>query len=150
MPALLIKDVRIFDGENEIPRGSVLVENGLIKQVSKEQLSVSDSSTTIVSKPGHTLIPGIVDGHAHAHIDEENTVLRQALKFGVTTLCDMHQETENVPILRAQAARDPDSADFKTCSVAATILGGWPVAVVTAHDKSEEVRGVLNPDTSSS
>ncbi|KAI0108757.1 hypothetical protein F4776DRAFT_409921 [Hypoxylon sp. NC0597] len=139
-PALLIKDVRIFDGENEIPCGSVLVEDGLIKQVSKEQLSVSDTATIVVSKPGHTLIPGIIDGHVHGHIDEENSFLKQALKFGVTTLCDMHQEAENVPILRAQAAQDPDSADFKTCSVSATTLGGWPEAVVTAHDKSEETR----------
>ncbi|KAI0838493.1 hypothetical protein F5Y06DRAFT_48012 [Hypoxylon sp. FL0890] len=139
-PALLIKNVRIFDGENEIPCGSVLVENGLIKQVSREQLSVSDNSTIVVSKPGHTLIPGIVDGHVHGDIDDKNTVLRQALKFGVTTLCDMHQEAENIGAFRAQATQDPDSADFKTSSAAATILGGWPAAVITAHDKSEETR----------
>ncbi|OTA76516.1 hypothetical protein M434DRAFT_88010 [Hypoxylon sp. CO27-5] len=55
----------------------------------------------------------------------------------------MHQEVENVPILRAQAAQDTDSADFKTSSVSATILGGWPEAVITAHDKSEETRAKI-------
>ena len=30
-------------------------------------------------------------------------------------------------------------ADYKTCGVAATIDGGWPEPVVTAHDKSPEV-----------
>ncbi|KAI2466924.1 hypothetical protein F4781DRAFT_332340 [Annulohypoxylon bovei var. microspora] len=137
-PALLIKDVRIFDGENEIPSGSVLVENGLIKQVSDGPLNAPDASTIVISKPGHTLIPGIIDGHIHAHIDEHNTVLGQSLKFGVTTVCDMHQEVENIAQLRARALADPDSADFKTSSQAATVLGGWPAAVITAHDKSEE------------
>ncbi|XDG05477.1 hypothetical protein ABKA04_005092 [Annulohypoxylon sp. FPYF3050] len=137
-PSLLIKDVRIFDGENEIPSGSVLVENGLIKQVSEGSLDVPDASTVVISKPGHTLIPGIIDGHIHAHIDEQNTVLGQALKFGVTTVCDMHQEEENLAELRSRALNDPNSADFKTSSQAATILGGWPAAVITAHDKSEE------------
>ncbi|KAI1455109.1 hypothetical protein F4805DRAFT_289939 [Annulohypoxylon moriforme] len=135
---LLIKDVRIFDGENEIPSGSVLVENGLIKQVSKGTLNAPDASTVIISKPGHTLIPGIIDGHIHAHVDEENTVLGQALKFGVTTVCDMHQEVENLAELRSRALNDHNSADFKSASQAATILGGWPAAIITAHDKSEE------------
>ena len=56
---LLIKDVRIFDGENEISSGSVLVENGLIKRVSEGVLNAPDASTVVISKPGHTLIPGI-------------------------------------------------------------------------------------------
>ncbi|KAI1204721.1 uncharacterized protein F4807DRAFT_445979 [Annulohypoxylon truncatum] len=136
--ALLIKDVRIFDGENEIPSGSVLVEDGLIKEVSKGALEAPNASTVVISKPGHTLIPGIIDGHIHAHIDEENTVLGQALKFGVTTVCDMHQEVENLAELRNRALNDPNSADFKTASQGATVLGGWPAAVITAHDKSEE------------
>ncbi|KAI1139381.1 hypothetical protein F5Y05DRAFT_346173 [Hypoxylon sp. FL0543] len=140
--SLLIKDVRIFDGENEIPCGSVLVEDGVIKQVSRDQLGVSDTSTIVLSKPGHTLIPGIVDGHAHPDIDEENTALKQALKFGITTLCDMHQEAENIGTLRA-LARDPDAADLKTSSASATIRGGWPAAVITALDKSEETRAKI-------
>lgn len=137
---LLIKDVRIFDGENEFPNGSVLVENGLIKQVSEGPSEAPHASTTVISRPGYTLIPGFIDGHIHAHIDEQNAVLKQALNFGVTTVCDMQQEAENIDRLRAQAAQDPDAADFKTSSQSATVLGGWPAAVVTAHDKSEEVR----------
>lgn len=137
-PALLIKDVRIFDGENEIPSGSVLVEDGVIKQVSTEPLAAPSISTTVISKPGYTLIPGIIDGHIHAHIDDKNTVLKQSLNFGVTTVCDMHQEAENVAKLR-EFAQDPDAADFKTSSQSATVLGGWPAAVITAHDKSIEV-----------
>lgn len=137
--SLLITDVRIFDGENEILRGSVLVKDGVIKQVVTGELEAPDSSTVVISKPGHTLIPGIIDGHIHADIDEHYTALTQSLKFGVTTVCDMHQEVENIGKLRARATQDTDSADFKTSSQAATVSGGWPMAVITAFDKSEEV-----------
>ncbi|OTB03166.1 hypothetical protein M426DRAFT_321960 [Hypoxylon sp. CI-4A] len=141
--SLLIKDIRIFDGEKEIRRGSVLVENGLIKQVSEGSLTAPDASTVIISKPGHTLLPGLIDGHIHAATDEESTSLRQALKFGVTTVCDMHQESHFVGKLRAQSRQDSDLADFKTSSQAATVLGGWPAAVITAYDKSEETLATI-------
>lgn len=39
MPSsLLIKDVRIFDGEREIPSGSVLIQDGMIRRVSDASL----------------------------------------------------------------------------------------------------------------
>lgn len=137
MTSLLIRDVRIFTGEREIPNGSVLIAGGKIHQVSETRLNAPNSSTEVVSKPGHTLLPGFIDCHIHA--DSGSTVaLPQSLRFGVTTVCDMHNEPPNVAKLRNQAKEDTDSADFKTCSLAATIKGGWPEAVVTAHDKSEE------------
>ena len=135
---LLIKDVRIFDGETEIPRGSVLVENGVIKKVSTTQLDAPNKHTTVISKPGCTLLPGIIDGHIHAHAMGP-IVLTQSLKFGVTTVCDLQIEPENFPPLRKRAAEDPDAADFKMAGSAATIAGGWPEAVVLALDKSPEV-----------
>lgn len=135
---LLFKDVHIFDGEIELPRGDVLIEDGVIKKVSTTSLDVPDKSTTVISKPGHTLIPGIIDAHVHAHTDGA-ILLTQSLKFGVTTVCDMHTETKNIPGLKKLAAEDADAADYKMASEAATIAGGWPEAVVTAHDKSEEV-----------
>ncbi|KAI1643682.1 uncharacterized protein F4817DRAFT_349017 [Daldinia loculata] len=137
-PALLIKDVCIFDGEREISSGSVLVENGLIKQVTEGSLAGLDASTIIVSKPGHTLVPGFIDGHVHADVDDDNSTLKQCLKFGLTTVCDMHQEAENISKLREQAAKDSDSADYKTASQAATVFGGWPTPAILAHDSSDE------------
>lgn len=138
MASLLIRDVRIFTGEYEIPNGSVLVSGDKIQQVSEGQLEAPNASTKILSRPGHTLLPGLID--AHVHVDGANPVaLPQALRFGVTTVCDMHNEPSNVAKLRKQASDYSDAADFKCCSMAATIKGGWPEAVVTAHDKSPEV-----------
>ncbi|KAK7755134.1 hypothetical protein SLS62_002949 [Diatrype stigma] len=139
---LLFKDVHIFDGETEIPRGDVLVEDGVIKKVSTTPLDLPNGSTTVIFKPGHTLIPGIIDAHIHTHMDGA-IALTQSLEFGVTTVCDMHNEKENIPNLRKLGAEDADAADYKTASEGATIADGWPEAVVTAHDKSEETKAKI-------
>ena len=86
MTSLLIKDVRIFTGEEEIPNGSVLIAGGKIHQVSSTQLDSPNADTKVISKPGHTLLPGFIDAHIHA--DQANTIaLPQLLRFGVTTGC---------------------------------------------------------------
>ncbi|KAF2396938.1 hypothetical protein EJ06DRAFT_482997 [Trichodelitschia bisporula] len=136
-PSFLLKDVQIFTGETTIPTGVVYVQNGSIAYVGESTPSIPDD-TLVISKPGHTVIPGLIDAHIHA--DKGNPLaLRQSLRFGVTTVMDMHNEIPNVVALKRQAASEPNtSADFKTCGISATIDGGWPIPVVTAHDKSEE------------
>lgn len=117
MASFLIKDVQIFDGKDTINRGSVLVEDGKIKQVSMDQIPFNG---TTFSKPGHTLLPGLIDCHIHA--DSGNpTALPQSLRFGVTTVCDMHNEYFNVVKLRKQLEEQPDCADLKEASYAATV-----------------------------
>ena len=138
MSSFLIADVRIFDGENTIDNGSVLVEDGKISKVSS---SAIEYSGTTLSKPGHTLLPGIVDVHIHANGGNE-LALPQSLRFGVTTVCDMHNEWPNIQKLRKQM-EGGDCADLKTTSFAATIDMGWPMPVVLAHDKREEVSPVF-------
>lgn len=82
MTSFLIKDVRIFDGEKTIEKGSVLVESGKISKVSP---STIDFDGPTFSRPGHTLLPGLIDSHIHAN--SANVVaLPQALRFGVTTV----------------------------------------------------------------
>ncbi|KAK3111785.1 hypothetical protein LTR53_012613 [Teratosphaeriaceae sp. CCFEE 6253] len=135
MASFLIKDVRIFDGDDTLEQGSVLVENGKISNVSQ---SAIDFNGTTISKPGHTLMPGLIDVHIHA--DSGNPVaLPQSLRFGVTTACDMHNEIYNIEKLRKQV-EGGDCADLKTTSFAATIEMGWPMPVVLAHHDTPEVR----------
>ena len=134
MVSFLLKDVRVFDGENTIDNGCVLVENGKISKVSSSTIQFEG---TTYSRPGHTVIPGLIDVHNHA--DKGNPVaLTQALRFGVTTLCDLHNEWVNIQKLLTQI-EGGDCADLKYTSFAATVDMGWPMPVVLAHDKSEEV-----------
>lgn len=136
--SLLFKDVRIFDGETEIPNGSVLVENGKIVRVSPESLDCPNDSTVVISKPGHTLIPGLIDGHIHAHFGIVEA-LTQSLKFGVTTVCDMTSDPDYHPKLRELAANDANCADFRTASRGAVIPDGWPIPAVQLIASPEEV-----------
>ncbi len=68
--------------------------------------------------------------------------LPQSLRFGVTTVCDMGNEWENILKLREQI-KGRDCADLKTTSFAATVEGGWRAPVVLAHSQSEEVRAYV-------
>lgn len=134
MGSFLITDVRIFDGEQTIEKGSVLVENGKISKISKD--GPIEWTGTTFSKPGHTLLPGLIDCHIHGSSGNV-TALPQALRFGVTTVCDMHNEWYNIQKLRKQR-EGGDCADLKTTSFGATVDMGWPMAVVLAlHDTPE-------------
>ncbi|KAF2725895.1 hypothetical protein K431DRAFT_54689 [Polychaeton citri CBS 116435] len=139
MASFLIKDVRIFDGQQTVSdSGSVLVQDGKISKVSSSTID-APSGIQAISKPGHTLLPGLIDAHIHAN--SGNTVaLPQCLRFGVTTACDMHNEPYNIEKLRKQIRDEGDAvcADIKTTGFAATIEMGWPIPVVLAHDKRPE------------
>ncbi|KAF1966577.1 hypothetical protein BU23DRAFT_544279 [Bimuria novae-zelandiae CBS 107.79] len=135
MSSFLIRDVQIFTGEETIPDGFIHVSDGKIQAVGPVS-SMPNLSVKTYSRPGHTLLPGLIDCHIHA--DMANPVaLPQALRFGVTTVCEMQNELLNVLKLKKQTL-EPDTASYKTAGQAATIENGWPIPVITAHDKSEE------------
>ena len=135
MASFLIVGARIFTGEHVLESGSVLVEKGIVKYVGNDP---PNTDVPTVSGSGSTLIPGLIDAHIHA--DKGRVLaLEQSLRFGVTTVCDMHNEPPNVAKLKKVAKERTDVADFKSSCLAATIEQGWPVPIVTLHDKSEEV-----------
>ncbi|KAI9742755.1 MAG: hypothetical protein M1818_003484 [Claussenomyces sp. TS43310] len=133
----ILSNVRLFTGTDTIESGHVVFKNGLFSVVSPGP-PPGHAGVPVVSKPGHTVVPGFIDAYIHGDKGQE-IALHQSLKFGVTTVMDMHNETVNVHKLKKLAANKKDNAaDFKAAGVAATIDGGWPMPVVTAHDKSEE------------
>src|SRR4051812_305180 len=81
--SLLIRNVRVFDGERVIPKTSVLVTNGKVARIGP---SISGpSSVPVVDGTGKTLLPGLIDSHTHTW----GTALRDAAALGVTTVLDM-------------------------------------------------------------
>ncbi|KAL1792648.1 hypothetical protein ACET3X_009155 [Alternaria dauci] len=140
MATFLLRDIRIFTGEETIDEGFIHVQNGKIKALGRTSDAPLDPVKTY-SKPGHTVLPGLIDCHIHAdRADPE--ALPQALRFGVTTVCDMHNELENVQQLKKQTM-EPDTASYKTAGQAATIENGWPLPVITAHDKTPETAAAI-------
>jgi imidazolonepropionase-like amidohydrolase len=135
MASFLLTDVRIFNGQTTIDSGSILVEDGKISQVSSSPISWTGKT---ISKPGHTVLPGLID--CHVHCDSANpTALPQSLRFGVTTVCDMHNEFPNIEKLRKQIKEEGDCADLKTTSFAATVEMGWPMPVIVAHSTDPNI-----------
>ena len=71
---VLITNVNVFDGRSEtLAAGqNLLVEGNLIKSISAENIDVGENAT-VIDGGSRTLMPGLIDGHAHlminAHFD---------------------------------------------------------------------------------
>jgi imidazolonepropionase-like amidohydrolase len=66
MSDIRFTNVRIFDGSGSKPyAGEVLVSGSQIKEVSRTSTSSGDDSATPVDGAGCTLMPGLVESHAH-------------------------------------------------------------------------------------
>lgn len=119
-----IRDVRIFDGTRVIAANSVIIKNGKIARVGRN-LPVPPN-TTVIDGSGNTLLPGLID--AHAHIPEEaNGALRQSASLGVTTVLDMFTTPQTLKkIKEIESADPPNLADVRTAGIGATVSKGHP------------------------
>ena len=63
---VLFENVNIFNGtENKIYKNhNVLVEDNLIKAISKKSIK-AESGATVIDGKGKTLMPGLIEAHAH-------------------------------------------------------------------------------------
>ncbi|KUJ16741.1 uncharacterized protein LY89DRAFT_63513 [Mollisia scopiformis] len=131
MASTLIHSVRLFDGNSTISQnGCILLKNGLISNILLMTPSPLPAAETVIDGTGHTVLPGLIDAHVHAHDGEPE--LKQALGFGVTTVLDMFNEPGHVQSLKALVKNRLDLADFRSSCHAATIEGGWPAPVLLA------------------
>ncbi len=118
---LVLRDVRLFDGERVVPRASVVVEGGVIRQVGRDVRPPTGAE--VIDGAGKTLLPGLIDAHTHSFSD---AALQQALAYGVTTQLDMftaHQFAAQVR--REQAAgKRLDQADLRSAGTLVTAPKG--------------------------
>ena len=101
--SVLIHDVRIFNGvDSTLTAGNVLVEDGIIAQVSSDAIAVDDDAL-VIDGANRVLSPGFIDLHVHLtshvpynQIDAHGTVVgavandvaRHFLDSGFTTVRD--------------------------------------------------------------
>jgi len=101
---IIIKDVRVFDGEKVLTRTTVVVEGGKIAAVG-EKISIPPDAEVIAGE-GKTLLPGLIDAHVHVW---DGAQLRQSLVFGVTAVIDMF--TTNLRALKDGQKAQVESGD---------------------------------------
>ncbi|WP_433516214.1 amidohydrolase family protein [Nonomuraea sp. CA-143628] len=116
----LINNVRVFDGERTVSGADVLIDGDRIGEPGGPADIVLDGT-------GKTLLPGLID--AHAHVFEGD--LAEALRFGVTTELDLNNLPPLLAEQRRQAAERDDVADLRSSSVIATAPGGHPTQIMT-------------------
>lgn len=112
--SFVVRDVRVFDGERVHERVNVVVRDGRIAAVG----NAAPRDLPVVDGTGRTLLPGLID--AHGHVSSE-TSLRNAARFGVTTVLDMLTSTEV-----AQASRTR-RGQAERSDIAALYTAGTPV-----------------------
>jgi imidazolonepropionase-like amidohydrolase len=116
--ATLIRGARVFDGQQPSEPTSVLLAGGTIAAVGPGAGTAPGAA--VVDGRGATLLPGLIDAHAHA---DDARALGQALAFGITTELDMFSTPALAAAQRSLAARRDDVADIRTAGYGATAPG---------------------------
>lgn len=118
-----ITGARVFDGTEVITGATVVVIGGQISAVGPDV--VPPAGIPVIDGTGSTLLPGFIDGHAHAWSREE---LERAAVFGVTTEMDMWSSPHFAAGTRREQERNgaPYRADHFSAINPATVEEGYP------------------------
>ncbi len=118
--ALVVRGVRVFDGTRLTGADTVVVERGLISAVGAGV--PVPAGATVHDGQGGTLLPGLIDAHAHTDL----AAARDAARFGVTTLLDMFTDVaQHREFRRLRESTDAvASADVWTAGTLVTVPGG--------------------------
>ncbi|MEL7374566.1 MAG: hypothetical protein AAGJ36_08910, partial [Pseudomonadota bacterium] len=119
--ALVIDNVRYFDGEAMQGPAAIIVANGKIAAIDDPGAEARGASR--LDAAGKTLLPGLFDAHVHTFA----TAQRDAVTFGVTALIDMF----TAPALLAGARDARDS--FAPSNNAALFSAGMLATVERGH-----------------
>ncbi|MET9077571.1 SAM-dependent methyltransferase [Streptomyces sp. NPDC004232] len=128
-----IDHARVFDGEGVLDDVSVFVDAGRVAAVTPTATAAADPAAAradeVIDGTGHTLLPGLIDGHTHVMGTLHN--LRLALTFGVTTEVDLFSFPADLTgWLCDTAAHRDDLADLRSAGTVICAPGGHPAATM--------------------
>lgn len=121
-----------------IEPADVLVRDGRIEAVGPN-LTVPAGGDAI-DGAGKTLLPGLIDSHAHVFMRE---MLKQQLVFGVTTVLDMFTDVKFAASMRQEQSggKATDRADMYSAGTLVTAPGGhgteYGIKIPTLSDPAE-------------
>lgn len=118
-----IVNARVFDGSQVIPSATVVVIDGRIDAVGPNV--IVPQGTPVIDGTGSTLMPGMIDSHAHAWTRQE---LERAVQFGVTTEMDMWTSPQFARKMKKEQEKGQafDRADFFSAISPAALPEGYP------------------------
>lgn len=131
--ALAIRHARLVHGDGRVtPRATVFVASGRIARIDETRAADDVRAEREIAAAGRTLVPGLIDAHVHV----ESWALPLFLRYGVTSVRDVH----NAPAVIFPLAA-ADAPDRPRIVAAGAMLDGpgsvWPNAVVV-----DDVAGV--------
>jgi imidazolonepropionase-like amidohydrolase len=135
---LLFRNARVFDGTRIVPTADVLVRDGRIQAVGPHL--PAPEGAQIIDGSGKTLLPGLIDAHAHVWTRD---MLKQQLVFGVTTVLDMFTDVHFAAGMREEqnAGQASERADLYSAGTLITAPGGhgteYGIKIPTLTDPSE-------------
>lgn len=138
---LVIRQVRLFDGDTDRGVVDVAVRDGRIARVGAAGTGCAGATT--IDGTGKHLVPGLVNAHVHLWKDSD---LRAALQAGVFAVFDLH--TSEGPDAAPRRLRDSSVyASYYAAGYAATAPGGHPTQlfpIETVNDSVTPERFVAN------
>lgn len=107
---ILIKNGKIIDPASNLEKDlDILIENNIIKKISKDIKPDADKETTLIDASGCIVVPGLIDMHVHFREpgrEDIETIMggsEVAAKSGFTTVCTMPNTTpviDNLALVR--------------------------------------------------
>lgn len=141
-------------GEEVITRGTVITDGHRISAVGPDETVPIPNGAHVVDASGKTIMPGIVDAHAHANhfttgpMPEQNWGYFANLAFGVTTAHDPSANTQTVFALSemVRAGRIAGPRIYSTGTILYGADGDFK-AVINSLDPSLSLFPKVTPDS---
>jgi len=87
-------------GRNPINNAVVVIEGNRIKSVGTKGQVSYPSNARVINTDGKTILPGLVDGHIHLDIYFPSYMPQMLLRYGVTTVADLNNDTDWIILQR--------------------------------------------------
>src|SRR5947207_8354967 len=136
----LVRNARVFDGDELLEVASVLIRAGHIAAVGPD--IQAPPGTEEIDGVGKTLLPGLIDAHAHAR----GSALREQLMFGVTTILDMSTDAAWAAAMRREQKNGQglDRADLYSAGTLVTAPHGHgteyaDIPTISSADQAQAV-----------
>ena len=136
----LFRDVTVFDGVDVHHHQDVLIEGGTITAVEETGKVDAARGGVVVDGTGRTLLPGLIDSHAHlmsagekrGSPPDEAAIARAFLYAGVTTLLVTASPVDLAPLRDASRAGAAVLPHLYTAGNGLTAPGGHPTSLLRA------------------